>query len=506
MLALSIVMVASVFATSAPPTSSPTILITEIMFDPLSPERRGESEWVEIANVGASPVDLRGWRLDDEDTRASSEWGPFDVVLHPGAVAILVNEAAVTVEEFRAAWPSTGAAPPPILAPILPSPPPPDPAADRDADPAAGRDPEVGVRDGRRPNDDARGADHGRPGGGARSAASVAMVHIIPVRWGGLSNAPSATNEILRLRDEHDDIACEVNFACGESWPPCRSGFSLELIDAGGADPASGASWRRAAAGKHGATTSRAAGVFIGADVGSPGVVSGLTDIVFFGAPPPAGAGPPDHTPPNRAADPDRRRQFDDTIDFARRAGPSSSDSRPSDEPRRVVDASSPDRLHGAPDAMNYRRLGMWGIKLSEIGFGSWLNFNDSDQPHADALHRAAYETGINFFDTANAYGGQTTEVVVGRALAPFRRDTIVLATKLYWPLKDWPFPGANDRGLSRKHIFEQCDASLKRLGTDYIDLYQCHRYDDETPLVETCRAMNDLIAHGKVLYWGVSE
>lgn len=156
---------------------------------------------------------------------------------------------------------------------------------------------------------------------------------------------------------------------------------------------------------------------------------------------------------------------------------------------------------------MNYRRLGMWGLKLSEVGFGSWLIFNQGDQQLADELHRTAYEQGINFFDTANAYGRGQTEVVVGRALKPFRRDTFVLATKAFWPFDPtWPFPEANDRGLSRKHLFEQCHASLKRLGVDYIDLYQCHRFDPNTPLVETCRVMNDLINQGKVLYWGVSE
>lgn len=155
---------------------------------------------------------------------------------------------------------------------------------------------------------------------------------------------------------------------------------------------------------------------------------------------------------------------------------------------------------------MQYRRLGRWGIRLSEVGFGSWLNFNAAAQDVADELHRTAYEHGINFFDTADAYGGGRAESLVGKALEPFRRETCVLATKLFWPVPDWPFPGANDRGLSRKHVFEQCHQSLRRLGTDYIDLYQCHRYDEHTPLDETCRAMNDLVDQGKVLYWGVSE
>ena len=156
---------------------------------------------------------------------------------------------------------------------------------------------------------------------------------------------------------------------------------------------------------------------------------------------------------------------------------------------------------------MNYRRLGMWGVTLSEIGFGSWLTLDRQGQKHADRLHRTAYENGINFFDTANVYGRGEAEVLVGKALAPFHRDTYVLATKVYWGFeRDWPFPGANDRGLARKHLFAQCHASLKRLDTDYIDLYQCHRYDENAPLIETCRAMNDLITQGKVLYWGVSE
>jgi aryl-alcohol dehydrogenase-like predicted oxidoreductase len=155
---------------------------------------------------------------------------------------------------------------------------------------------------------------------------------------------------------------------------------------------------------------------------------------------------------------------------------------------------------------MKYRRLGMWGVKLSEIGFGSWRSFSEYDQQKAADLHRVAYEQGINFFDTADVYGGGETEPLVGAALAPFRRETYVLATKLFWPVRDWPFPGANDRGLSRKHVFQQAETSLRKLRTDYLDLYQCHRFDEETPLPETCRAMNDLVTQGKILYWGVSE
>ena len=156
---------------------------------------------------------------------------------------------------------------------------------------------------------------------------------------------------------------------------------------------------------------------------------------------------------------------------------------------------------------MQYRRLGTWGVKLSEIGFGSWITLNRAEQATADDLHRTAYEHGINFFDTANVYGRGRAERLVGKALAPFRRDTYVLATKVFWPFEpDWPFPEANDRGLSRKHIFEQCHASLERLGVDYVDLYQCHRYDENAPLFETCRAMSDLVTQGKTLYWGVSE
>ncbi len=152
---------------------------------------------------------------------------------------------------------------------------------------------------------------------------------------------------------------------------------------------------------------------------------------------------------------------------------------------------------------MQYRKLGKWGVKVSEVSLGSWLTFGHAtdEETAAQCIHRA-YELGINLFDTANVYAAGRAEEVMGKALKGFRRDSYVLATKVYFPMGDGP----NDRGLSRKHIFEQCHASLKRLGTDYIDLYQCHRYDRNTPLEETVRAIGDLIRQGKILYWGVSE
>jgi aryl-alcohol dehydrogenase-like predicted oxidoreductase len=156
---------------------------------------------------------------------------------------------------------------------------------------------------------------------------------------------------------------------------------------------------------------------------------------------------------------------------------------------------------------VKYRRLGRSGLQVSEIGFGSWLTLDEGDLDHAALLHRTAYEHGINFFDTANQYGLGSVESVVGASLEPFRRETYVLATKAFWPyMQDWPFPGANDRGLSRKHLFSEIDKSLKKLRTDYVDLYQCHRFDPDTPLEETCRAMSDIVTAGKALYWGVSE
>lgn len=120
----------------------------------------------------------------------------------------------------------------------------------------------------------------------------------------------------------------------------------------------------------------------------------------------------------------------------------------------------------------------------------------------AEDCIRLAYEKGINFFDTANVYEQGQAEKVLGKVLKEYDRDKVVVATKVYFPMGDGP----NDRGLSRKHIIEQCDRSLQRLGMDYVDLYQCHRFDPTVPLEETIMALEDLVKQGKVLYTGVSE
>ncbi|MCI3950143.1 MAG: aldo/keto reductase [Acidimicrobiales bacterium] len=152
---------------------------------------------------------------------------------------------------------------------------------------------------------------------------------------------------------------------------------------------------------------------------------------------------------------------------------------------------------------MQYRNLGRWGVKVSSVGLGSWLTYGgtvEADTARA-CIHRAL-DLGVTFFDTANAYVRGASEEVVGSALSGVRRDDYVLATKVFFPMGDGP----NDRGLSRKHVWEQASASLRRLGVDHIDLYQCHRYDESTPLEETCRVMDDLVRAGKILYWGTSE
>ena len=152
---------------------------------------------------------------------------------------------------------------------------------------------------------------------------------------------------------------------------------------------------------------------------------------------------------------------------------------------------------------MEYRRLGSSGMYVSEISYGNWITHGSQvEQNSAIACVRAALDVGITTFDTADVYAGTKAEVVLGKALKGVRRESYELFTKVYWPTG----PGKNDRGLSRKHIMESVHASLKRLGTDHIDLYQMHRFDYEAPLEESIRAFEDLIRQGKVNYIGFSE
>jgi len=152
---------------------------------------------------------------------------------------------------------------------------------------------------------------------------------------------------------------------------------------------------------------------------------------------------------------------------------------------------------------MEYRRLGSSGMYVSEISYGNWITHGS--QVAADAAIKcvhAALDEGITTFDTADVYAGTKAESVLGKALKGIRRESYELFTKVYWPTGS----GKNDRGLSRKHIMESVHASLKRLGTDHIDLYQMHRFDYEAPLEESIRAFEDLIRQGKVHYIGFSE
>ncbi len=150
---------------------------------------------------------------------------------------------------------------------------------------------------------------------------------------------------------------------------------------------------------------------------------------------------------------------------------------------------------------MKYRKLGNSELLISEIGFGSWLTFTDPQrrQRAISCVHRAL-DLGINFLDTANVYGLGAAETVLGEALTGIKRESYVLATKLFFPMSD------ADRGLSREQVQKQLDASLKRLKVEYVDLYQCHRYDFDTPLEETMQALTRAVTSGKVRYIGFSE
>ena len=149
---------------------------------------------------------------------------------------------------------------------------------------------------------------------------------------------------------------------------------------------------------------------------------------------------------------------------------------------------------------MRYRRLGSSDLEISEISLGSWLTFGGGvSNNQAEACVAKAFELGINFIDTANVYSSGGAEEFLGDVLAERPRDSYVLATKLYFPMN-------GDRGLSREQVFKQIDASLARLRTDYVDLYQCHRYDSETPLEETMEALTEVVRQGKARYIGFSE
>jgi voltage-dependent potassium channel beta subunit len=151
---------------------------------------------------------------------------------------------------------------------------------------------------------------------------------------------------------------------------------------------------------------------------------------------------------------------------------------------------------------MEYRRLGNAGLKVSVLSFGAWVTFGQqiSDEEASELIH-AAFDAGVNFFDNAEAYARGKAEIAMGKALKDFRREDLVVSSKVFWG-----GDGPNDHGLSRKHIYEACRASLKRMQLDYFDLFFCHRPDPNTPIEETVRAMDDLIHQGLILYWGTSE
>jgi voltage-dependent potassium channel beta subunit len=151
---------------------------------------------------------------------------------------------------------------------------------------------------------------------------------------------------------------------------------------------------------------------------------------------------------------------------------------------------------------MKYRKTGKYGIRISEIAIGGWLTYGNSvDKDHTKKIIHRAVDLGINFIDIADVYARGKSEEYIGNAIRDFSRTDLVISSKLFWPMSDNP----NDHGLSRKHIMESIEKSLKRIGTDYLDFYFCHRYDPDVETEEVVRAMDDLVHQGKILYWGTS-
>jgi hypothetical protein len=210
------------------------VIITEIMYNPNSEEKAGQTEWIEIANVGTEPAEIKDWRLDDEDKK---NWGKFSCTLAPGAIAVLINADAVKEEQFRAAW------------------------------------------------DDAS----------ASGGAGTGAYQVIAVKWGGISNKPGVEDEIIQLRNDKDEVVCEVKQQ-GE-WPSCKrpDGPSIWLSDLKAADLCNGKIWTRSEASKDGARNNKKTDIFNGVDIGSPGYVHGLSTAVATA--PPSAAPKPDEKP-----------------------------------------------------------------------------------------------------------------------------------------------------------------------------------------------------------------
>lgn len=152
---------------------------------------------------------------------------------------------------------------------------------------------------------------------------------------------------------------------------------------------------------------------------------------------------------------------------------------------------------------MEYRKLGKSGLKVSEVALGGWVTYGHSvhEQQTVRDIVKKAYDLGVNFFDEADIYAKGKSEEMMGAALREFPRHTLVISSKVYWPMSD----DINDKGLSRKHVLESIDKSLKRLGTDYLDIYFAHRYDPDVPMEEIVMAFDQVIRDGKALYWGTS-